>query len=126
MQAIVEAMLFVLCAIALMNITLVFVALRKIDSLHSAFVHYVENEIADELGNNEYGDYEEEMIAQAERERILAFESRIARMKEELANQQPPKPNYSSEAEILHPGVYNLPHDSVIEERNYDELEIAR
>lgn len=55
-----------------------------------------------------------------------AFEQRIDRIKEELANDRPTKPSGYT-ADVLADGVYNLPHDSIIDyETNPPDIEYSK
>lgn len=55
-----------------------------------------------------------------------AFEERINQIKDELANDQPTRPTGYT-ADVLADGVYNLPHDSIIDyETNPPDIEYTK
>lgn len=64
---------------------------------------------------SELTDYE---LARVERE--AEFDLRISRMKEELASQLPDVHRTGYVADVLHPGIQNLPHDIIRD--SYDDL----
>ena len=74
----------------------------------------------DEISTQEELMYEEFLA-----ERNAKFEERITRIKDELGTQNtPPKP--TTTADILHPHVENLPHDSIPDyETNLPSVEYA-
>lgn len=67
----------------------------------------VPEEVADEQNSTD-----EEII-----QRRVEFSERIARIKDELAKQQTPR-HTGSIAQELHPGVTNLPHNTIAEEHS--------
>jgi hypothetical protein len=57
-------------------------------------------------------------------ERESQFDARIAKLKDEMANQLPYVERKGSEAPILHPGIVNLPHD-IVDEHTLPDVEIT-
>lgn len=75
-------------------------------------------EVADETADVPEQELTESEIARIHREH--EFDLRISKMKEELAHRLPDVPRKGTEADILMPGIHNLPHNIIAD--YYDDL----
>ena len=72
-------------------------------------------------------DSEAELAFQEDMDRRYEeYQNRNVEMKADLAKQQPPRRPTGVEADILHPMIENLPHDSIIEYQPTPPQEIAQ
>lgn len=82
---------------------------REVSDLHTLYGEEIEDISSDAM---ETSSQEDTMYEEFLAERNTQFEERITRIKDELGKENTPqKP--ATTADILHPHVENLPHDSV-------------
>lgn len=101
----------------IVNIVVVLYVTFKVTDLREKVTDLLAQYEGEEIGSSDELDtmseaelsYEEHI---AEREQ--AFNDRITQMKQELDQEQPPRKPTKS-ADVLHPDVENLPHDSIID-----------
>ena len=103
------------------NLTLIGIMGLILYELHSLPVFLLDNEASQQSSSDEGNTYFQGIVDERDEE----FENRMARLKDELANKQEVKPREESEAEILHPGITNLPHDDERARNDLEPTEIA-
>jgi len=111
-------LLLVMCVITCAGVYLLYRLVAFIDE----FVEVDTSTPPEEKGEDE----QQLSLQDLERmERDREFDERIRGLKEELAMQQDVKERKGTEAQILHPGIQNLPHDDVQTKYDVYPVEVA-